>query len=441
MKKIHLNPGIKQILILILSTLTLLGPTNSANAIQKLDQVVAIVNDDVITQHELEARVDDYSNQLKLSSSASADRLSLRKQVLERMIQNKIQLQKAQQLGITVDDVTLNRMLENLAASNKMTLAKLKSTLAKENIEFGRFREQTREEIIIKQLQNRMVAERVTVSDQEVQQYINSNLNEETANTKYQLLHILVATPETTTPEVISQSREKAEQIYLDIQNGADFRKLAINKSDGRNALDGGSLGWRSANELPEAFVEALSKLNPGETSQPIQSASGFHILKLLDVSNNKTMITQTEARHILIKTGSGKTDDQVRKTLLEIKQRVEKGENFATLAKEYSQDPGSRERGGNLGWADPGQFVPEFEDEMKSLKIKQISEPFRTQFGWHILQVLDRREQDRTLSSIESKARASIRQRKIDEELRLWLRRIRDEAYVEYTDRNLIQD
>jgi len=414
---------------------------HNVSALQKLDRIVAIVNDDVISEHELEMRVNDFAGQLKLSKNNPSDIQALRKQVLENMIQNKIQLQKASEQGITIDDVTLNRMLENLAASNNLTLNKLRSTLAKEGIEFSRFREQTREELIIKQLQQRMVASKVTVSDQEVHQHISKNLQQASANTRYHVLHILIATPETARPDDIEQSRKKAERLYLEIQQGKDFRELAINESDGRNALQGGDLGWRAASELPEVFVDAINELKKSETSKPVRSASGFHLLKVVEKSSSEVIIVQTHARHILIRTDKETTDDQAQKTLNTIKDKINNGEDFAALAKQFSQDPGSKDTGGDLGWTEPGQFVTEFEDAMKSLKDGQISEPFRSQFGWHLVQVIGRRNQDKTLANIETKARQSIRQRKIDEELRLWLRRIREEAYVEYTDKTLIQN
>ena len=413
--------------------------TQNVFALQELDQIVAIVNNEIISQYELDMRVTDFANQLKLSKNQSTDRQALRKQVLERMIKNRIQLQKAREHGITIDDVTLNRTLERLASSNNITLNKLRSTLAREGIEFSRFREQTRDELVIKQLQQRMIANKVTVSDQEIHQYITKDLKQASANTKYHILHILIATPETAKPEDINRSRNKAEQLYSEIQQGADFKQLAINKSDGRNALQGGDLGWRVADELPEVFVDAIDKLKKGETSKPVRSASGFHLLKVIEKSSDQVMIIQTHARHILVRTDREKTDDQARETLYKIKNRINKGEDFSALAEEFSQDPGSKNRGGDLGWTDPGQFVAEFEDVINSLKKGQISDPFRSQFGWHLVQVLDRRNQDKTLANIETKARRSIRQRKIDEELRLWLRRIREEAYIEYIDKTLI--
>lgn len=410
-------------------------------AAQPLDKIIAIVNDDVITKNELANRVSDYAGQLKLSNSASPEIESLTKQVLERMIRNRIQLQQAAQLGIKIDDIALNRILEQLATSNKVTLDQLKSKLEEENMEFSRFREQTRNELIIKQLQQRVIANKVNVSDQEIKQFIQQNLGQESETAKYKLLHILVATPESATPEDIKDSKNKATQLYSDIQDGKDFKNLAIKHSNGRNALKGGDLGWRKAGELPEDFVTAIKDLEEGDTSSPIRSASGFHILQLAGKSSAQNVVVQTHARHILIRTSASTSDNDAEQLLIKIKNKLKEGEDFAQLASEHSQDPGSKTKGGDLGWADPGGFVTEFEDVMNSLKDGQISEPFRSQFGWHVLQVIGRRDQDKTQATIESQARKSIRKRKIDEELRLWLRRIREEAYVEYIDKKLAQN
>lgn len=414
--------------------------TQHAWAIQALDRVIAVVNDDVITKNELTSTVTDYASQLKLSNSASPEMDALTKQVLERMIRNRIQLQQASQLGIKIDDIFLNRMLEQLAKSNNVTLEQLKTKLEEEGIAFSRFREQTRDELIIKQLQQRVIAAKVNVSDQEIKQFVQQNIGNNSEHEEYKLLHILIATPESATSENIKKSREKAVKIHSEILEGASFKDIAIKKSDGRNALKGGDLGWRKANELPEDFISAIENIDIGKTTAPIRSASGFHILQLVDKSSSENVVIQTHARHILVRTDIDTSDDDAEKLLANIKSRLEKGEDFAQLASEYSEDPGSKAKGGDLGWTDPGNFVTEFEDAMNDLDDGQISKPFRSQFGWHVLQVLGRRNQDKTQENIESQARNAIRKRKIDEELRLWLRRIREEAYVEYIDKTLSQ-
>lgn len=413
--------------------LTLLISTR-VSAVQELDRIIAIVDEDVITRVELEQRVADIRYQLKTPIKSEADRRALRKQVLEKMIRDKIQLQQASRLGIKIDDVSLNRMLDQIAKANSITLSQLQDTLESDGVSFTRFREQTREELIIKQLQQRLVANKVHVSDQEINQFIEKSNREASENIKYLLRHILISTPETAKPEQVQQARDKADDIYKQIVAGADFSEMAVQQSSGRNALKGGDLGWRNANELPELFVNKIKNLHKGETTHPIRSASGFHLLQLVDTSQQQNTVIQTLARHILIKPEDN-NDDEVRDRMADLKTELEQGADFSELASEYSQDPGSKNNGGKLGWADPGTFVPAFESTMQTLDIGEISDPFKSQFGWHILQVLDRREQSASNANLKAQARKAIRKRKIDEELRLWLRKIRDEAYVEYVD------
>jgi len=402
--------------------------------LKPLDHIIVVVNDDVITNTMLEDRVNDFRKQLELSQLSRIDPETLKKQVLERMIRDTIQLQKAKQFGITVDDLMLNRMLEQLAKSNNMTLEMFRETIETEGLNYARFREQTRDDVIIKQLQQRIIASKISVSDQEVQQYIEQNESQDAAVT-YHLRHILIATPEAATPEDIDKAKKRADSVYQQITQGSQFEDLAIRESSGRNALKGGDLGKRKANELPALFVNAVKDLSTGETSKPIRSASGFHLLQLVGSSNDQQMIKQTHARHILIRTSSEISDEQARKKLLELKHKIEDGKSFAELASEFSEDPGSKIKGGDLGWAGPGEFVGTFEDVANNLPVGQISEPFKTPFGWHILEVLEHRDHDKTKSNKENQARDTIRKRKADEELRLWLRRIRDEAYVEFIE------
>lgn len=418
------------------SFITLTAMTNIAYAaIKQLDHIVVVVNDDVITNSMLKHRIDDFRKQLKVSQLSRIEPDTLKKQVLERMIRDTIQLQQAKLFGITVDDLMLNRMLEQLAKSNNMSLEAFRDTIEREGLNYKRFRDQTREELIIKQLQQRVIASKISVSEQEIQQYIEQNETQDSSKLSFHLRHILIATPEAASPDDINKARLVAESIYKKIETGSNFEDLAIKESSGRNALKGGDLGERKANELPQLFVDAIKGLQPGETSKPAKSASGFHLLQLVSSSNDQKMVKQTHARHILIRPSSEISDDQARKTLLELKQQIEKGEKFAALASEYSEDPGSKTQGGDLGWAGPGDFVGTFENVVKSLPIGQISEPFKTPFGWHIIEVLEHRAHDQTKSNKETQARNAIQKRKADEELRLWLRRIRDEAYVEFID------
>lgn len=415
--------------------------SSNAKALEPLDRIAVVVNDDVITGKELEEKIGYYENQIRLSNGSISDMDSLRKQVLERMIRDRIQLQQAAQLGIQIDDISLNRMIDAMAKKNDLSLSELRATLAQEGIDFGDFRTQTREELIIQELQKRMVADKVNVTSQEVKQFLDSNVQQGNSGTEFHLLHLLIATPENAAPEDIQRAQNKINDLYQQIEQGADFKQIAIRESDGSNALNGGDLGTRKANELPELFLEAVNDLEPGDVSKPIRSASGFHLLKLVDSNVQREMITQTHARHILIKTSADITNDDARDKLLELRQRISDGEDFADLANEFSDDPGSKIMGGDLGWASPGSFVQAFETVMSALEDGELSEPFKSQFGWHLMQVLERREVDIAKTTMEAKAMQAIRARKIDEELRLWIRKIRDEAYIEYIDASLNPD
>lgn len=408
------------------------------HAAQTLDRIVAVVNEDAITHQELQQRIDDFERQMSLKGMPLPDDEVMRKQVLERMILDRIQLQLASTQGIRVDDLTLNRMLENIARNNKASLDDLRRSLQAQGISYSDFRERTRKDMIIRQLQQRMVLSRVRVSDQEIEQFLQQQQESgSAAGEKYHLGHILIATPEAASPEDIDAAFDRAQKALAHLKDGESFNDVALRFSEGREALNGGDLGWRSTAELPSLFVDALQRMEKGDVSSALRSAGGFHIIKLKDKKSSQHIVKQTHARHILMRADQITTEEQVRQTMKELRKRLKDGEGFAKLAEEYSQDPGSRNNGGDLGWRSPGEFVPRFEDVMNSLKINQISEPFRSQFGWHIVQVLDRRQEDATDQLKRSRAEDAIKKRKADEELQLWLRRIRDEAYVEYRTDN----
>ncbi|MBE9563953.1 MAG: peptidylprolyl isomerase [Proteobacteria bacterium] len=429
--------NIKQVSYLLIFILSASVSSTSMAVLKPLDHIVVVVNDDVITDSMLGNRLNDFRKQLDASQLSRIQPETLKKQVLERMIRDTIQLQQAKQFGLTVDDLMLNRMLEQLAKSNKMSLETFRDTIETEGLSYTRFREQTRDELIINQLQQRIVASKISVSDQEVEQYLEQNEKDGSSKVSYHLNHILIATPEPASPEDITTAREKANEIYSELKDGANFKDVALKESSGRNALKGGDLGERKANELPQIFVSAVRDLKAGDISKPVKSASGFHILKLVSRSSDQVMIKQTRARHILIRTSNEVSDDQARKTLLSIKKKIEDGKKFSALASEYSEDPGSKVKGGDLGWAGPGDFVDVFENVANNLPIGQLSEPFKSPFGWHIIEVLEYRDHDQTKSNKENQARSSIQKRKMDEEIRLWLRKIRDEAYVEFIEQD----
>lgn len=418
---------------LILSTLLIITSL-TAQALQSLDHIVAVVNEDVITHLELQQRIKEFTRQMKEKGIPIPDEKILKKQVLERMLIDSAQMQVAKSQGIHIDDLTLNKMLENLARNNQMTLENLRKSLTTEGINFENFREQTRKDLTISQLQNRMVFDRIRISPQEIDHFLEQEAKDgESSGDKYHLAHILIAIPEAASPEDISKSADKAKKIISIIEQGESFRNTALKYSQGQQALNGGDIGWRTAAELPSLFLNAAKTMKTGEISKPLRSASGFHIIKLIEKKTQQHLVKQTHARHILIRSDEITTEEQVRKKMSELKARLDKGEDFAALAKKHSQDPGSKVNGGDLDWSSEGSFVPRFEKVMNSLKINEISEPFRSQFGWHIVQVLERRQQDETQQLKRNRAKEAIKKRKSDEELQLWLRRVRDEAYVEY--------
>lgn len=405
-----------------------------AQALQSLDHIVAIINDNVVTHVELQQRVKDFKRQMSAKGVNVPDDAVMQKQVLERVLMDRIQMQLAKAQGIKIDDLNLNRMLEDMASRNKMTLDGMRLSLQEDGVAFDQFREQTRQSITIRQLQKRMVFDRVRVSQQEIEQFLEQQAaSGNNTSEKYQLAHILITTPEAASTEDIKEARKKADDILDKINNGTSFRDAALKFSEGQRALNGGDLGWRTAAELPSLFLDNVRNLEKGKVSAPLRSASGFHIIKLTDKQSQKHIVKQTHARHILMRSDAITTNEQVREKMAALKQQLDDGKDFSDLAAKFSQDPGSKDKGGDLGWSSEGNFVPQFEKVMGSLSIDQISEPFRSQFGWHIMQVLERREQDETQQLKTKHAKQAIQKRKADEELQLWLRRIRDEAYVEY--------
>ncbi len=402
--------------------------------IEELNRVVAVVNDDVITLLELERRVRTIEKQLLQSNTPLPPHQVLQKQVLERLIVEQLQLARAKMSGIRVNDEALNKVISNIAAKNNLSLEQFRTVLEGDGIDFAGFREQIRDEVIITRLRTRLVNNRVSISEQEIDAYLATRGDTGDKNVQYRLSHILVAVPEAASPEQVQAARARAQKILERLKEGGDFTQMAISESDGQQALKGGDLGWRRSEELPTLFADSVVNMAPGELSPLIRSTSGFHILKVEQKRGGERHITrQTHARHILIRTNAIVSDTDARNQLRRLRERISNGEDFARLARIHSEDPGSGAKGGDLGWASPGQFVAAFEETMNRLQIGEISEPFKSQFGWHIMQVLERRNQDETEQFNRNRARQVLRQRKIEEETELWLRRLRDEAYVEY--------
>jgi len=399
-----------------------------------LNRIVAIVNDDIVLQSELDAEITRVMAQLREKQTEPPPRPVLEKQVLERIIINHLQLQLAESTGVKVDDTTLNNKMQEVARGNGVTLTQFREVLEREGFDYAAFREELRQQLIINQLRQQIIGSYTKVSDQEVDNLLANLEAAGQGNVQYRLAHILIATPEGASPEEIELARVRAEKILASLRAGADFSQVAIAESDGQTALEGGDIGWRSLGQMPTLFVAPLKTMQPGDISDPIRSPSGFHIIKLMEQQGSERhVVEQTHVRHILLKTDALHTDEDNRIRIGQLEQRLRGGEDFATLAKSNSQDTVSAAKGGDLGWISPGDLVPKFEEVMDSMAPGQISTPFETEFGWHILEVLGRREHDSTEEYKRSKARQLIRARKADEQTFLWLRRLRDEAYVEY--------
>ena len=399
-----------------------------------LDRIVAVVENDIIMQSELETKLRTVVGQMQQQGIQLPSSSILETQVLERMILIIIQLQRAEETGIRVDDETLNRTISNIAAENKVSLSQFRDILEKDGFNYEQFRENIRNEIIISRLRQRQVDNRISISSKEIDNALSNMEFQGKTETEYQLSHILISLPEAPTPDEGEQARLVATKVLEDLKAGQDFAMMASTYSDGQRALEGGDLGWRKKNEIPTLFSTQIASMEKGDISDLIKSSSGFHIVKLADVrSSEKHIITQTNARHILIKLDELTTADDAWVRLDQLKTRIEGGDDFAVLARSHSDDTVSAADGGNLGWSSPGRLVPKFEEVMDQLEIGEISQPFDTQFGWHLLQVLDRREHDDTENIRRTKASEAIRRRKSEEAHQNWLRHLRDEAYVEY--------
>jgi peptidyl-prolyl cis-trans isomerase SurA len=412
-------------------------PQQQAKAVQvkPIDRIIAVVNDDVITRHELDDRIDTVVHQLNKQGTPLPAPEVLRKQILERMVIDMLQMQFAKETGVRVDDAQLDKALQRIAQENNIaSLADFRAKLEQEGVDFKKFREEIRDEIIASRLREREVDSKIVISDNEIDNYLTTQAKLPGRNEEYQLAHILVLVPEQASAEKIQASRERADQALAQLQGGAEFAQVAAGSSDAKDAMQGGALGWRSTDKIPSLFLDALQKMHPGEVSPVLRSPNGFHIIKLLDKRSKDApvMVTQTHVRHILIKTSEAVPENEAKSRLLEIKKRLDAGEDFAELAKRYSED-GSAAQGGDLGWISPGETVPDFENAMNALKDGQISDAVQTGFGWHLIQVLGRRNADVSEEQKRQQARAAIHAFKSDEAYQDWLRQLRDRAYIEY--------
>ena len=404
---------------------------------QPLDRIIAVINDEVVLESELIESAQTISLQLQKREVALPPRDVFISQVLERLIMKKLQIQTASRIGIRLGDDDLNASIKNIARNNKMTLTEFRDVLERDGYEYGAFRETIREDMIVSRLNKVQVGDKIVVSDREIDNFLATQAVQGGVQDAYRLYHILIGVPEAASPEQVQTADAKLEKVQLLLANGGDFSEIASGYSDAQNALEGGDLGWRLQGELPSIFANVVPDLEITQVSDVIRSGGGYHLVKLVDKkSQEEHMVKQTSASHILIKTNDIVSDEDAEKRLNTLRTRVENGSDFAELARAHSDDMVSAIRGGDLGWSTPGTMVPEFEKQMNALTNDEMSEVFKSRFGWHLILLHERREENMAEEYKRSKARDQIHSRRMAEELEAWTSQLRDEAYVEY--RNL---
>ncbi|MBI6851968.1 peptidylprolyl isomerase [Pseudomonas cichorii] len=418
---------------LMLGALLLSGAAHAA--VQPLDSVVAIVDNDVIMKSQMDQRVREVQQTIAKRGAGTPPAEALQPQVLDRLILENLQLQIGERSGIRITDEELNQAIETIAQRNNMSVQQFRAALAHDGLSYNDAREQVRREMVISRVRQRRVAERIQVSEQEVKNFLASDLGKAQLSEEFHLANILIATPDSASSDAIQAAARQAQDIYGQLQKGADFAQLAVARSASESALEGGDMGWRKAAQLPPPFGDMLSSMRPGEVTPPARTPGGFIILKLLEKRGGEgqtQMRDEVHVRHILIKPSEIRSEEETRRLATKLYDRIEAGENFSELAKSFSEDPGSALNGGDLNWVDPNSLVPEFRAAMNDTPQGTLSKPFKTAYGWHILEVLGRRATDATSQARDQQALLVLRNRKYDEELQTWLRQIRDEAYVE---------
>ncbi len=425
---------LRALFTMIIAIIILQLPAYAITNIDKMDRIVAVVDQSVITEQELNDRIKTVKAQLEKQGTQLPPDNILEKQILERLISDSLQVQFAAQTGLKVDNTQLDKTIERIAEQNKLSIPEFKLALEKDGVLFDKFREDIRTEVLLARLREREVDSRTNVTDAEIDNFLTTQAASGGDQGEYEVSHILIRTPEDSAPETLQKLKAKAEEAIKKLQNGVSFAEVSASYSDAPNALEGGALGWKSAAQVPVLFSDALKNMQVGELSPPLRSPNGFHILKLTNKRGGAAalVIEQTHVRHILIKLNEVVSEADGKRKLEGIKERLDnKGVKFEEMARQYSED-GSANNGGDLGWVNPGDTVPQFEKAMNELKPNQISEPVRTPFGWHIIQVLDRRQQDMSKEAARLKARQEIRARKSEEAYQDWIRELRDRAYVE---------
>jgi len=420
--------------LLLIGALTVVCQLNvQAEEVVKLDRIVAIVDQTVVTEQELESRITTVTAQFKKQGTELPPEDILRKQILERLITDTLQIQYAAQTGLKVDDNQLDKTIERIAEQNQMTLTEFSEALAKDGVSMRKFRSDIRNEITIARLREREVDGRVNVSESEIDNFLTSQAANNENQDEFEISHILIRTPEEGATEDVQKAKAKVDSAVNELNTGKSFAKVSASFSDAPNALEGGNLGWKSGAQMPALFLDALKTMQIGDISPPLRSPNGFHVLKLTNKrgGNSPLVIQQTHSRHILIKLSEIMSEKEGKQKMDNIKERLDNGEKFEVLARQYSEDS-TASNGGDLGWVNPGDTVPQFEKAMNELKDNQISQPIRTQFGWHIIQVIERRSQDMSKEAARLKARQEIRAKKADEAYQDWIRELRDRAFVE---------
>jgi peptidyl-prolyl cis-trans isomerase SurA len=398
-----------------------------------LDRIAAVVNDGVVLESEVDDQMKEVTARLQAQNMALPPDSVLRKQVLDRLILQRIELEQANRDGITISDDTLNSALADVAKRNNIAFSDLPAVLSQQGIDYASYREQMRQQLTLGLLRQRDVLQRIVVTPREIDQFLAKQTKQPAADAEYNVSHILIAVPPNATPAQIAQAQQHAQDVYQRASKGEDFGKLAVAYSNSEDALEGGSLGWRQGSELPTFLTNLILGLKPGQVGAPLRTPTGIHIVKLNQIRSQekKAIVEQIHVRHILLKTNALQDDATVRQRLEQIRQRILNGESFAVAASAASQDPGSASDGGDLGWQSPDVYDPQFSSAVATLKVGEISQPFQTRYGWHIAQLLGRRNHDETQEVKRLNAMESIRASKADEDTEIWLQHLRDDAYV----------
>jgi peptidyl-prolyl cis-trans isomerase SurA len=426
-------PGLKLIQAALLACVLAATPVIAAEQALLIDRIIAVVGDDVVMLSELKVEATKLEMRLRQKGvSPMPGKGAIQKQAFDALVLNKLQLAEAARLGIEADEETLSKAISAIAQNNQLTVPELRDALAAEGMDFEAFRRTMQDEIVVRRLRNREVTNRIQVTKSEVDSYLERSGGAD-GRTAVHLLYIKIATPDGASPAQREKARVQASEVVQRLNAGEDFRTLAQQVSSGQNALQGGDLGWIDINSVPPLLQPYVAKMNTGEIEGPIATGSGFHIIQLEEArSATSTIVRQTHARHILIRTNEVTSDEDARQRLIQLRERILNGDDFDTLARANSDDKASAIKGGDLGWSTPGNLVPAFEEQMDLLPIDGVSPPFKTQFGWHIVQVLGRRDYDATDETRRDQARKAVRDEKAEEALDAYLRRLRDEAYIE---------